>query len=33
LPDLSGLENLTVNFQANTFSPVPDNSLQIHELA
>jgi hypothetical protein len=33
LPDLSGLENLTVNFQANTFSPAPDNSLQIQELA
>jgi hypothetical protein len=32
LPDLSNLENLTVNLQANTFHPAPD-SMQIQALA
>jgi hypothetical protein len=29
LPDLSNLENLTVNIQANTFIPPHDNSTHI----
>jgi hypothetical protein len=33
LPDLSCLENLTVNFQANTYTPPPENSLHLHALA
>jgi hypothetical protein len=33
LPDLSNLDNLTVNIQANTFVPPPANSQQISELA
>jgi hypothetical protein len=33
LPDLSNLDNLTVNLQANTFLTPPDNSNQIHALA
>jgi hypothetical protein len=33
LPDLSNLDNLTVNIQANTFLTPPDTSNQIHALA
>ncbi len=33
LPDLSNLDNLTVNIQANTFVPPPANSHQITALA
>jgi hypothetical protein len=33
LPDLSCLENLTVNFQANIYTPPPENSLHLKALA
>ena len=33
LPDLSNLENLTVNIQANSFIPPHDNSTHIQALA
>ena len=33
LPDLSNLDNLTVNIQANTIVPPPANSQQITALA
>jgi hypothetical protein len=33
LPDLSNLENLTVNIQANSFLPPNDNSTQLQALA
>jgi hypothetical protein len=33
LPDLSNLDNLTVNIQANTFIPPPTNSNQLTALA
>ncbi len=33
LPDLSNLENLTVNIQANSFLPPQDNSTQLQALA
>ena len=33
LPDLSTLDNLTVNIQANQFLPPPENTQQIHALA
>jgi hypothetical protein len=33
LPDLSNLDNLTVNIQTNTFVPPPENSQQISALA
>ncbi len=33
LPDLSNLENLTVNIQANSFLPPNDNSTQLQTLA
>ena len=33
LPDLSNLENLTVNIQANSFLPPHDNSTQLQALA
>ena len=33
LPDLSCLENLTVNLQANTFTQPPANSLHLQALA
>jgi hypothetical protein len=32
LPDLSNLDNLTVNIQANTFLPPPANTHQINAL-
>jgi hypothetical protein len=33
LPDLSNLDSLTVNIQANTFAPPPANSQEITALA
>ena len=33
LPDLSNLDNLTVNIQANHFAPPPENTQQLHALA
>lgn len=33
LPDLSNLDNLTVNIQANSFLPPNDNSTQLQALA
>ena len=33
LPDLSNLENLTVNIQANSFLPPHDNSTELQALA
>ncbi len=33
LPDLSNLDNLTVNIQANTFLTPPENQKQIQALA
>ena len=33
LPDLSNLDNLTVNIQANTFLAQPDNSQELQAMA
>jgi hypothetical protein len=33
LPDLSNLDNITVNIQANHFTPPPENTQQLHALA
>jgi hypothetical protein len=33
LPDLSNMDQITVNIQSNTFMPPPENSMQIHALA